>query len=290
MIRIAFSIPVLIALAALASPMPARAAESYDNCTGFIDALPAIISSQGTWCLRDDQATAVTMGYAILVKANNVTIDCNHFKIGGLGGGAATSATGILATGWSNVTVRHCNIRGFFSGVHLNAANGGHLVEDNSFDGNTMFGLQVSGPGATVRRNQVTDTGGSSVLTSHAIGIHANGGVDVIDNTISGVAPIGENASPYGVLVSNNGDASIVGNRVRDLASSGTGVPHGIQYGGPGRLVIHDNHVLGPGPTVAGGIGIECQDNLATARGNVVAGFETGVAACLSSSNSINLN
>jgi hypothetical protein len=32
----------------LATPAPAKAAESCDNCTGFVDSLPATIGTQGT--------------------------------------------------------------------------------------------------------------------------------------------------------------------------------------------------------------------------------------------------
>ena len=38
---------VLSTLALLAAPCATRAAESYDNCTGFITSIPAVINSQG---------------------------------------------------------------------------------------------------------------------------------------------------------------------------------------------------------------------------------------------------
>src|SRR5688500_7900792 len=83
----------LLALA----PGASRAAESYDNCTGFIDSLPAVITKQGTWCMRKDLSTAIDTGNAITVATNNVTIDCNDFKIGGLAAGVDTLAHGIVA-------------------------------------------------------------------------------------------------------------------------------------------------------------------------------------------------
>src|SRR5262245_20959189 len=67
--------------------LPAVAAESYDACAGFIDTVPTTISTQGVWCLRKDLATAVSNGAAISIEANNVTIDCNGFKLGGLAAG-----------------------------------------------------------------------------------------------------------------------------------------------------------------------------------------------------------
>src|SRR4249920_1444376 len=88
----------------LCGPRLAHAAQSYDNCTGFITSLPATISTQGTWCLKQDLATAVTTGSAILINTNNVTIDCNDFKLGGLGAGLATLANGIYSLNRVNAT------------------------------------------------------------------------------------------------------------------------------------------------------------------------------------------
>src|SRR5690606_11400981 len=48
---------LLAAVAGLAfAPGNARA-ENHHTCEGFIDALPATISTQGVWCLRKDLAT-----------------------------------------------------------------------------------------------------------------------------------------------------------------------------------------------------------------------------------------
>ena len=38
---------VLVTVSAAASAMPAAAAESYDNCSRFVDALPAVLEQQG---------------------------------------------------------------------------------------------------------------------------------------------------------------------------------------------------------------------------------------------------
>src|SRR5690348_2627551 len=59
-----FPFAAILVLASLgpALPLPARAAQSYDNCTGFIDSVPATVSTQGTWCLRHDANTAITSG------------------------------------------------------------------------------------------------------------------------------------------------------------------------------------------------------------------------------------
>ena len=94
---------LLISIATLASfgsaSTPAAAGESYDNCVGFIDALPATITTQGTWCLRHDLDSAATSGFMIEIQRSNVTIDCNGFRMQGLGGGISTTVVGIYAAG-----------------------------------------------------------------------------------------------------------------------------------------------------------------------------------------------
>ena len=115
---------ILLALALFAA-RPADAAESYDNCNNTISSLPAVIATQGTWCFKGDLATAITSGSAITVNTNNVTIDCNNFKLGGLAAGLGTSTYGIFANNRFNISVRHCNVRGFYVGIFLYDKKGG---------------------------------------------------------------------------------------------------------------------------------------------------------------------
>jgi nitrous oxidase accessory protein NosD len=122
------SIATLAALAGASTP--AAAGESYDNCVGFIDALPATITTQGTWCLRQDLDSAATGGNMIEIQRSNVTIDCNGFRMRGLGGGGSTSAVGIYANSQSNLRIRHCTLRGFSKGIEL-FGGGDFIVENN---------------------------------------------------------------------------------------------------------------------------------------------------------------
>src|SRR5690606_14654473 len=155
---------ILLVLAGFPREAPA---ETHDTCAGFIDSVPAVISTQGVWCLRGDVSTAQTSGSAIEIAANNVTIDCNGYKIGGLAAGSSSAANGIYAYGRMNITVRNCNIRGFLHGISLFGSNaGGHLVEDNRLDGNLYVGMDIYGDNNTVQRNQVYDTGGGTSTSS----------------------------------------------------------------------------------------------------------------------------
>ena len=269
-----------LALAAALAPGAARAAHGFDNCTGFIDSLPATLSTQGTWCLRKDLASAQTAGAAITIATNNVTIDCNDFKIGGLAAGPATGATGILANHRLNATVRRCSIRGFRAGLDFSDIDaGGHLVEDNRFEANTSLGLNVEGDGSLVRRNVVRDTGGTM---GDAVGLRVAGDVDVRDNTIAGVAPLAAedgSAMAAGILTYLNSSGTIRGNRVRGLVPLGPGLSYGILNSMSGHISVQDNLMA---TQVQGHYGVLCSNGQARLQDNIVNGFANGQSGCSS--------
>jgi len=280
------TLPVLFALACLASPS-AQAAESYDNCSGFIDSVPATITTQGVWCLRADLSTALASGYAITVAVNNVTIDCNHFKLGGLAAGAASQTWGIVSTRL-NTVIRNCNIRGFYRGVYI-GSGGGNVVEANRFDGNLYGAVFVSGGGSTIRGNLVLDTGGSSVSPDIAHGIEGRFGTDIIDNTIFNVSTNAAITTVYGIAAQNNGHGVVRDNRIKGVVSHGVdGRAYGIFGFASDGMVIRGNDVLGSG--IPSSVGIACSSNQSTAFGNVIARFDTGISQCATSGNLVNTN
>ena len=262
----------------LAAPRPAQAAQSYDNCTGFITSLPASISTQGTWCLKQDLATAITSGNAITVSTNNVTLDCNDFKLGGLAAGPGTTTVGIFAYGRTNVTVRRCNIRGFYNGVALSGAGNSYIVEDNRFDNNTYASIDVEGDDSLVRRNLVFDTG-QTTTSNYAYGMYTDGAVDVLDNTIANVvAKSGGGGLAYGMYLANNAGGTISGNRIRGLVPDGAGSAKGIWSPTSTRISIDNNRLVGPGGV--GSAGVTCNNTLDRVKDNVINGFVTAMTTC----------
>ena len=263
----------LLAFAALLCLVPpaAHAAESYDNCAGFIDSLPATIDTQGVWCLRQNLATSIASGYAITIATNNVTIDCNDFKIGGLGAGDSSQAIGIFAYRRQNASVRHCAIRGFREGILLNG-DAGHLVEDNRLDNNLWIGIRIYGENNRVRRNAVYDTGGGN---PSIFGIHV--AADVIDNTVAGVFSTATNTYPTGIYLDYSSSYQVSGNRVSGLTVAGTGYAIGIQSVASGGKLA-GNHVSVAAATAGwgiygGGTNTFCTDN-------TVVNFATAYSGC----------
>ena len=265
-------LPGMLALLAIAaSPGAARAAQSYDNCTGFIDAVPATITKQGVWCLRKDLGTNLTSGVAINIATNNVTIDCNDFKVGGLAAGNGSNANGIRAENRQNVTVRHCNVRGFRHGIVL-IGGAGHLIEDNRLDNNLTMGIVVGGENTLVQRNRVYDTGGFP-NDGFSTGIFAR--ADVIDNVVDGVFATHANASSSGITMHGVGSVARE-NRVRGLFRAGSGIAYGI-IAETGLIVMESNQVISDSAISGYGIfgfgGGGC-------RNNVVARFSNAIVEC----------
>jgi parallel beta-helix repeat protein len=271
----------------------AQAAESYDNCTDFVDSVPATITTQGVWCLRKDLSTAIITGAAITIAAHNVTLDCNDFKLGGLAAGNESQAYGVYANDRLNATVRNCNVRGFYNGIYLNHG-AGHLVENNRLDNNLVTAVSlVSASNSIIRNNRVHDTGGY-VDNSARFGIYAYSGdaVEITDNTVAGViGTAGYYNDVTGIQRGNYIQASgasfasshITGNRVSGLIPTGAGkVASGIKsanYGNTSAMaLIADNHVVMTVP-VAGSTGISCVYSGVSMRNNNARGFPTAFGA-----------
>jgi len=289
-IRMIRLLPVVAALLVLLSammltPQAARAAESYQNCTGIVTSVPAVISTEGTWCLQSDLSLGayIGSGNAIDIQSDNVTLDCNGFKLVSLGTDPTRSVLGVHSYDRSHVTVRHCDIRGFFTGVYLQGAlatsNSGNRIEDNRLDGNIWIGIRIIGNSSVIRRNRVFDTHAGPHFCA-GYGIVVDGANDdVMDNTISGVvASSGDGCDAYGIYTMEDAAGSVVGNRIRGVVADGIGASTGIRNDVGDRLTMRENDLVGNG--AAGSIGVLCGKPTQRARDNTINGFASGLAYC----------
>ena len=252
-----------------------------------ITSVPAVIATQGVYCLKQNLSTAIASNPAIRIDTNNVAIDCNGHKLGGLAAGDGSLATGIQAIGRKNITIRNCSIRGFMTGVDLAGAGGGyHAIDGNSFDNNLYKAVHVVGDGSSIRRNQVRDTGGSTRFFQ-AYGIEVSGsGVEVVDNLVDGV--LGNDANAAGIKGLSTSGLLVRGNRIRNV-SSGTADPvFGITLSSSSSAAIIGNTVWASGALSAFGIG--CGGTSSAARGNTVLDYSdaNGNYACTELDNSSN--
>ena len=232
----------------LAAAWALPAAAETTECTN-ITSLPAVISSSGVYCMKQDLSTAMSTGQAISINSNNVVLDCNGFRLGGLAAGPSTQATGIHSTIRKNITVRDCNVRGFRTGLEFThfgyAEHGGHVVEDSLFDSNTQIGFTLYGDRSVARRNRVLNTGGSTLL-GDVIGVQASGKpVLVDDNYISGVTGSTDAAAETAGL-KLTGYMSLARDNVVTDVRAGAGVSSGIHAGGT-TITLERNYFFNVG-------------------------------------------
>lgn len=266
---------LLLALAAgLVAHVPAARAQAT-TCTP-IKALPATITSQGNYCLANDLATSITSGRAITIATNNVTLDCHGLKLGGLSAGAGTRADGIWGSGRSNVTVRNCNIRGFYRGIHLEGGGSGHLIEDNAFNAITYTGMRIWGEGSVVRRNRIVNTGGTDdPMGTYGAILMIGSNHFVQENEVSGVASTGTQIAK-GIAI--NGERNVVtGNRIVDLAAPPGNFVAGIMLlsgSDPTQDIVRGNSVIVLKGTQGYPIHLTEVDSSSVCRDNDLMGFD----------------
>ena len=273
---------------------PAKAGMSYDNCTNFVASLPATINTQGTWCLNKDLATGITSGAAITIATNNVTLDCNDFKLGGLAAGMATRTVGVMSSSRTNITVRNCAIRGFYKGIQLNdGSSAAHLVENNRLDGNTWIGIDLGGEGSVIRGNRITSTGGGTGIVNaiKALGIYTYGDVEILGNLISGVVPaLGSNGQAVGINPGFNNVGSVIDNNIKNVIADGSAYSYGILlHGTTGRVSIDSNNIIGPSNATS--VGVYCPaGNKVVLAGNVASGWNEAQVACFADGGNVVVN
>jgi len=219
---------IVMPLLLLSSPAHAETT----NCTA-ITVLPTVITSQGVYCFTGNLSTSMTSGNAIEIQANNVTLDLNGFKLGGLGAGDGTDTNGIYADQRKNITIKNGIVRGFQTGIFLEdpspfTSSSGHVVKDILADQNTFTGIRVQGFGNTVSHNTVVDTGGSTNFTG-AVGINVVGpGAKVIDNAVSTTT---ETDGAFGIRLFQSDSSLVQNNTVTDtVAGTADSVAISIQF------------------------------------------------------------
>ena len=217
------------------------------NCTP-ITSLPALIQSQGLYCLTGHLFTDMEEGNAIEIAVNSVTIDMNGYKLGGLGAGTATRANGIYAADRKNLVIRNGNVRGFYRGIFFDGnpdtGSRGHVVEDVLLDNNTFIGIQMVGRGNTIRRNQIVDTGGST-SNAFANGIYFTGpGGQIEGNRVATViSREGGGGSAAGIIVTSGSDLIIQNNSISRVSGDDAGNGTGVRIIGATAVAVRANNI-----------------------------------------------
>ena len=221
-------------------------AETLD-CTP-ITSLPYVITTQGIYCLTGNLSTSMTSGRAIDIQTNNVTIDLNGYKLGGLGAGDGTTAFGIYAYQRKNITIKNGIVRGFDRGIWLNdaspyTASAGNTVKNILADQNTYTGIDVRGLGNTVENSKVVDTGGSTAHTLRAYGIMVGGsGAKIVNNDVS-TTTIASNYNVDGIFLFSADYSLVQNNTVTNTVTLGTGNTFSILRQDSEGVFVRDNNL-----------------------------------------------
>jgi len=228
---------------------PART-ETID-CTA-ITTLPYTITTQGVYCLTGNLSTSIASGNAITINANNVTLDLNGWRLGGLAAGRMTDTYGVSAFARKNVTVKNGTTRGFRRGVSLGGVGPcdvpqGYLVEDIRAEQNTRVGIHVCGRGSIVRRNQVVEIGGDDTSQDDALGISIGGtGSQLTDNTIVTIMAAGSGFAT-GVYAAYFYGGFVKNNRITNVGTTGSGTTYGIWHVSGSNALFVGNMVTNTG-------------------------------------------
>jgi hypothetical protein len=114
-IRVRGRVLLLLALTiihGLAGPRLSGAEEA--KLGAAITSLPCTITTSGVYVLQQDFLSVnLASGAAIVVAADNVTINLNGHTISNAAAGASTGASGVYAANHANITVRNGTLRGF---------------------------------------------------------------------------------------------------------------------------------------------------------------------------------
>ena len=270
---------ILGALLLAILPTDAKA-ETFDTCRGYITALPATITLQGTWCFNKDLATSNPNVVAIDIQTNNVTIDCNGYKLGGQSAGENTQSIGFRSIDHINITIRNCTVRGYQKGISITGNfTSGHVLENNRADFSTRIGIEIEGSGSTVRHNTITETGGGASV-NYGRGMSIGAGVDVMDNLIDGVyrGQVGATGVAYGIYSYDSGTV-MKENRIRNVTAGSGGSSYGIYANGPGLRRASQNDLFGLEENLSWGIFCDTQDSTSLSD-NYMANFDVGYKSC----------
>ena len=215
--------PMAVLLLSTVLPLSARA-ETID-CTA-ITSLPYVIATQGVYCLTGNLSTSMTSGNAITISTNNVTLDLNSYKLGGLGAGDSTNATGIYSYQRKNITIKNGIVRGFRYGIQLDddspyTTSSGHVITGILADQNTFVGIIVKGLGNTVSHNTVVDTGGST-LSPRAFGIDIIGASAKVVNNVVSQTTAQSTGDAVGIFLGDANYSLVQNNTVTDTTSPDT--------------------------------------------------------------------
>jgi len=242
-----------------------------------VTSVPYKVRTPGAYCFTRSLSYAAGNGAAILVLADDVTLDFNGFSLVGTAG-PGTFAMGVFADTRRGLTIKNGRICGFLYGVLLAddesqqwGAGGGHVLRDLRLSGNYFRGIRTEGRGVVIERCQVSDTGGTTAFDTavFAFGIEVFGpGARVVSNTIARTQ-VADGGEAVGISVSGGKGILLAGNLISNETLSTSGASFGMWVGDGESDFVLDNRFAKLD------YGIVCTSDAALFRDNVTSGVST---------------
>ncbi len=182
--------------------------------------IPLTITESGSYYLTED---VNSIGTAITVSVNDVTIDLMGYNMIGPGSG---SNYGVYMNNLSNIEIRNGTIRDFNYGVYEdNSGAQSHRIMNVRAVFNSVRGISLSGKGHLIKDCTASDNGNSA--NSNVYGIYVSEGCIVTGNTVNNNG-ISATNDVYGINTSHA--CTITGNMVygNGTLASGT-IVYGIR-------------------------------------------------------------
>ena len=251
---------VLIAglIAGSAALVPQTVSAQSSDCT-VIGSIPATIGSPGKYCMAADAMVDMTVGVAITIASDDVTLDCRDHTLSNAASANDGSSIGIFASSVANIIVRNCRVvGGFTDAIHIHQPMAQYnsafyyRIEDNYIVGPWRYGIVASGSAVEVRGNKIWDVGGQA--SGPAVGMRLGGAVQsankfqiVEDNYILGTKSPVNNA--FAIFSDGSIGSVFRDNTISGTAASSTGSfrSYGIRIATGSANTVRDNHILGRG-------------------------------------------
>ncbi|MFZ3138276.1 MAG: right-handed parallel beta-helix repeat-containing protein [Thermodesulfovibrionales bacterium] len=201
------------------------------------------ITKSGSYQLQTNFAITNANTTAILVTADNVTIDLNGFAIigpnvcSGVPLVCNNNGTGIGIDAWGkqNIKVYNGTIRGMGNvGIQT---GGGSIIESVRVVSNGGYGINVNGSG-TVSGNTVNDNGtvgiyvfGSSTVSGNAVTGNGHSGIILVYGTVSGNAVAGNGGDGIALGASAGYFNNVLNNNTGGDVGGGVNLGHNLCTG-----------------------------------------------------------
>jgi len=107
---------------------------------------------------------------ALIIGADNITLDCNNFVVQGDGlGNSSHPIQGIRLYGRKGVTVKNCNVRDFYVGIGLSSGSHHNTIKDNTIYYNENGIVLWDGDNNKIFNNTFTNNDDNAEETSNSI-------------------------------------------------------------------------------------------------------------------------